>query len=90
MQQYDYVQDIDVSKSKPLANRKLTTTELIIAIIGSIIPLLFLPAVASLAVILLPVAGWLMGQYFKKWIGGYRRCLAPTQQVSEIIFIWVY
>lgn len=87
MQQYDYVQDIDMSKSKPLANRKLTTTELIIAIIGSIIPLLFLPAVASLAVILLPVAGWLMGQYFKKWIGGYTGdCLGATQQVSEIIF----
>lgn len=87
MQQYNYVQDIDVSKSKPLANRKLTTIEIPIAIAGSIIPLLFLPAVIGLALVPLPITGRLAGQYFKKWIGGYTGdCLGATQQVSEIIF----
>ena len=87
MQQYDYVQDTDVSKSKPLANRKLTVIELLIAIAGSLITLLLLPAHLWLALAPLPFGGWLAGKYFKKWIGGYTGdCLGATQQVSEIIF----
>jgi len=39
MQQLTYVQDIDLSKSKPLANERLTTVEIIIATIGAAIPL---------------------------------------------------
>ncbi len=87
MQQYEYVQDIDMSKSKPLANRKLTASELIIAVSGSLIPLLFLPGNIYLALVPLPLTAWLAGRYFKKWIGGYTGdCLGATQQVSEIIF----
>lgn len=41
MQQYAYVQDIDASKSKPLANRKLTAPELFIAAVGGMAPLFF-------------------------------------------------
>lgn len=39
MQQLSYVQDIDLSKSKPLANRKLTQKEIVIATLGAAIPL---------------------------------------------------
>ncbi len=39
MQQLPYVQDTDVSKSKPLADRKLNVKELIVLSVGAIIPL---------------------------------------------------
>lgn len=39
MQQLPYVQDIDTSKSKPLANRKLYPREILIATIGAAVPL---------------------------------------------------
>jgi adenosylcobinamide-GDP ribazoletransferase len=42
MQTYSYVQDIDLSKSKPLADRKLNFKEMIVLLIGTIIPLLLL------------------------------------------------
>ncbi len=42
MQQFIYVQDIDLSKSKPLADRVLTFKEMLILSIGAIIPLLLL------------------------------------------------
>ena len=42
MQQLSYVQDIDLSKSKPLADRVLFPREMFVLIIGSLIPLLLL------------------------------------------------
>lgn len=39
MQQLPYVQDIDASKSKPLADRVLTKTEMLVLILGVILPL---------------------------------------------------
>lgn len=39
MQQLPYVQDIDASKSKPLADRVLTNTEMTVLILGVILPL---------------------------------------------------
>jgi adenosylcobinamide-GDP ribazoletransferase len=42
MQQLTYVQDIDLSKSKPLANEQLSTWEIIIATLGAAIPLTLL------------------------------------------------
>lgn len=42
MQQLSYVQDIDLSKSKPLANQKLLTYEIIIVTLGAAIPLAIL------------------------------------------------
>ncbi|MCA6448544.1 MAG: adenosylcobinamide-GDP ribazoletransferase [Chitinophagaceae bacterium] len=39
MQQLSYVQDIDISKSKPLANQKLRTGEIIVVTLGAAIPL---------------------------------------------------
>ena len=87
MQQYEYVQDTDLSKSKPLANRKLTMPEIMVALTGGLVACAFLPTVYWLAfVLVLPAAG-LTGRYYKKWIGGYTGdCLGATQQLSEIIF----
>ncbi|MDD2794005.1 MAG: adenosylcobinamide-GDP ribazoletransferase [Sediminibacterium sp.] len=42
MQQLPYVQDIDSSKSKPLADRRLTKTELLVSVTGAVLPLLLL------------------------------------------------
>jgi adenosylcobinamide-GDP ribazoletransferase len=42
MQQLPYVQDIDTSKSKPLADRKLTITELLVLFLGAFIPMILL------------------------------------------------
>ncbi len=42
MQTHSYVQDIDISKSKPLADRKLNFKEMTVLLIGTIIPLLLL------------------------------------------------
>lgn len=87
MQQYEYVQDPDTSKSKPLADRKLTIKELVIAITGSLITFIFLPAIFLIALIPVLVVRWYAGRYFKKWIGGYTGdCLGATQQICEIAF----
>ncbi len=87
MQQYQYVQDIDTSKSKPLADRKLTFTELLIIMLGCLPPLLFLPVYFSLAILLMVVIRFFAGRYFLKWIDGYTGdCLGATQQVTELAF----
>ena len=87
MQQYAYVQDIDTSKSKPLADRKLTAAETFIAIIGTIIPFFVLPFVFLLALLPAIIIRWYAGRYYKKWIGGYTGdCLGATQQVCELGF----
>ena len=93
MQTLPYVQDIDSSKSKPLANRQLTLLELIIASIGIILPLLVLILKSNqqfeLTLVVIPVfiGALLLGKYWRKWIGGYTGdCLGATQQITELIF----
>lgn len=87
MQQYEYVQDLDTSKSKPLADRKLTGKEIIIAIIGTLMTFIFLPTIFLIAWIPVIVVRWYAGRYFKKWIGGYTGdCLGATQQICEVAF----
>lgn len=93
MQTLTYVQDIDSSKSKPLANRQLTLSELVIASVGIILPLLILIEESNLqfelAISLIPVlmGALFLGRYWKKWIGGYTGdCLGATQQITELIF----
>ena len=87
MQQYQYVQDIDTSKSKPLADRKLTDIELVILCLGCLPPLLFLPPFFLLAIVMMIVVRFFAGCYFYKWIGGYTGdCLGATQQVTELAF----
>jgi len=87
MQQYSYVADTDTSKSKPLADRKLTSLELVVAIIGAALPLCFLHYHFLLALLPVLVIRWYLGRYFYKWIGGYTGdCLGATQQLSELFF----
>ena len=87
MQQYSYVADIDTSKSKPLANRKLTPVEIVIAIAGAFLPFVFLKVIFLLAIIPSVLSGIYLGRFFNKWIGGYTGdCLGATQQVCEIFF----
>lgn len=87
IQTYSYVQDTDTSKSKPIANRKLTAAEIIIAVFGALLPLLLLKPLLWLALIPMFAVTWYLGLYFKKWIGGYTGdCLGATQQTCEMFF----
>jgi adenosylcobinamide-GDP ribazoletransferase len=83
----DYVQDIDVSKVKPIATKRPDPFDIQFAALAAILPLIFF--LSWRAVIILPVAvlgPWLAGRYFKKRIGGYTGdCLGATQQVTEIL-----
>lgn len=87
IQQYQYVTDHDVSKSKPLADRKLLPFEMVVAVIGGLTPLLFLHYKFHLALVLIIIARIYLGNYFHKWIGGYTGdCLGAIQQVCEVLF----
>jgi adenosylcobinamide-GDP ribazoletransferase len=87
MQTSDYVTDIDLSKVKPMATRKLKWSELIFAIVTAFIPFIFLSWHFLLAVIPVLYCAHEMRSYFKKWIGGYTGdCLGAIQQVTEIVF----
>ncbi|MDQ1857627.1 adenosylcobinamide-GDP ribazoletransferase [Chryseobacterium sp. WLY505] len=85
---HQYVTDIDVSKSKPLANKPLDKMALLVGFISVLIAfalvqdwyLIFAFALAYLGKIY-------MGWYFKKHIGGYTGdCLGSVQQVCEVLF----
>ncbi|MBN8719122.1 MAG: adenosylcobinamide-GDP ribazoletransferase [Sediminibacterium magnilacihabitans] len=87
MQSYSYVQDTDTSKSKPIASRKLTTLELLIAVSGALLPMLLLKPALWLVLLPMGIACWWAGRYFHKWIGGYTGdCLGATQQLTELVF----
>ncbi len=87
MQQYPYVTDPDLSKSKPSADRKLTFTEMSVAVTGVILPFVFLNRLFLLAVLPPVLTRIYLGWYFNKWIGGYAGdCAGATQQVCEIFF----
>lgn len=99
MQQLPYVQDIDASKSKPLADRVLNKKEGLILFMGLLIPFIFLYYYSSLhtksyavfyliwSIVPSIIVRYIAGNYFKKWIGGYTGdCLGATQQVCEIAF----
>jgi len=88
VQTHKYVQDIDQSKSKPLASQKLSWSEMIYSSLFMLVPLAIFQNVWILLV--LPttyLSKMYLGYYFKKHIGGYTGdCLGATQQVSEIVF----
>ncbi len=69
MQSYAYVQDTDTSKSKPIASRKLTTLELLIAVLGALLPMLLLKPVLWLALLPMCIACLLGGRSFNKLNG---------------------
>jgi adenosylcobinamide-GDP ribazoletransferase len=87
IQRYDYVFQDDKSKSKPLASQKLTVPELLFAFLIALVGFLFLPYYFLFTIIFMMAITFLLGNYFKKWIGGYTGdCLGTVQQVAEIIF----
>lgn len=97
IQQHEYVTSADGSKSKPLASKKLTPAALIVAVLFAVLPLLFLSWHYFLTIVPMLAGMFLMGQYFKKWIGGYTGdCLGAIQQVTEIVsylsvlILWKY
>ncbi|CAH0232256.1 adenosylcobinamide-GDP ribazoletransferase [Chryseobacterium sp. Bi04] len=85
---HQYVTDIDVSKSKPLANKPLDGIALLVGLISVLISFALIPDGRLILAFALAYAGKIcMGWYFKKHIGGYTGdCLGSVQQVSEVLF----
>jgi adenosylcobinamide-GDP ribazoletransferase len=83
-----YVTDIDVSKSKPLANKPLDGKSLIVSFISVLISFLLIPDWRLILAFALAYLGKIyMGWYFKKHLGGYTGdCLGTVQQVTEVLF----
>jgi adenosylcobinamide-GDP ribazoletransferase len=88
IQNYPYVFQEDVSKSKPLASAKLSVSEILFASMMMLIPMIFLPIPYLISIAPMIIAAFWLAQFFKKWIGGYTGdCLGAVQQVTEIIFL---
>ncbi|MCJ7935234.1 MAG: adenosylcobinamide-GDP ribazoletransferase [Chryseobacterium sp.] len=85
---HQYVTDIDVSKSKPLANKPLDGAALLVGLTGVLISFALIPDWRLIFAFALAYLGKIcMGWYFKKHIGGYTGdCLGSVQQVSEVLF----
>jgi adenosylcobinamide-GDP ribazoletransferase len=97
IQQYEYVTDDEVSKSKPLSTRKLSVMEFFLATTFALLPFVLLPLIFLFVIIPAVIGRFYLAAYFKKWIGGYTGdCLGAVQQVTEIIIylsalvIWKY
>jgi len=83
-----YVTDIDVSKSKPLANKALDGKSLAIGFIAVLLVFSLIPDWRLIFALLFAYIGKIyLGWYFKKHIGGYTGdCLGTVQQVCEVLF----
>lgn len=86
---HEYVQDLDKSKSKPIASLRLSPLEMAYSSVFVWIPmLLFIPnwfLLIALPIAYLPKI--YLGYFFQKNIGGYTGdCLGATQQISEVVF----
>lgn len=94
---FEYVTDLDASKSKPVTSRKPSGVTIFIACLFAGIPFIFLSWHFALAIIPVLWIAYRLARYFKKWIGGYTGdCLGAIQQVSELTFylgvliVWRY
>lgn len=85
---HKYVTDIDVSKSKPLANKPLDGMSLLVGFISVLLSFVLIPDWRLILAFVLAYLGKIcMGWYFKKHIGGYTGdCLGSVQQVCEVLF----
>jgi len=84
---HQYVTDIDISKSKPLANKPLDGKSLLISFLAVLIAFSLLPDWKLIFALALAYVGKVyLGWYFKKHIGGYTGdCLGTVQQVCEVV-----
>lgn len=84
---HDYVRDIDSSKIKP-TTKQMSLKSLVISAFFGILPLAFFYNTSVfLCIIPLLITYFLLGRFFKKWIGGQTGdCAGALQQVSEIVF----
>ena len=88
---YEYVQDIDKSKAKPMTNTLLSSQDKHSTFIISALPILLLMFTALIPT-LIAVAGSAIGvkvfaEYSRKRIGGYTGdVLGASQQLSEVVF----
>lgn len=83
-----YVRDTDDSKSKPMANQKLSYSSLLFSLILAIVPyILFDNWLFIIAFFVSYISKMYLTMYFKKHIGGYTGdCLGTIQQVCEVLF----
>ncbi|MHC5201499.1 adenosylcobinamide-GDP ribazoletransferase [Myroides sp. LJL119] len=84
---HSYVTDIDQSKSKPIASKALPTKTLLVGLVFTLLPFLFLANPIYLLVLVFAYLGKVyLGWYFNKHIGGYTGdCLGTVQQVTEVM-----
>jgi len=91
IESYDYVQDIDTSKVKPVTNAKLSSQDKHATFIIAALPVLIL-AFATLiptlvALLISIIAAALFANYAEKRLGGYTGdILGAIQQLSEVAF----
>jgi len=87
---YDYVQDIDVSKVKPITDKRLSLEALLFTVVLGLLPIAYLllkNLSALYAVLFAALAGLLFIRYSVRRIGGYTGdVLGGVQQISEVIF----
>lgn len=85
---HEYVQDIDKSKSKPLASKRLPWANVLIGFGTILIPFVIYQQWLLLMAIPISYLGKIyLTYYFKKHIGGYTGDgLGAIQQVSEVIY----
>lgn len=87
---WEYVQDTDKSKSKPIASARLSIIPRFFMLLFGVLPLLLFMDMALFAFIAAFTAylsKWILGPWFVKHIGGYTGdALGTAQQVSEVIF----
>ena len=88
---FDYVQDIDKSKVKPITESKLAPFDTLISILITAFPLVILacllPVITTLASLLCIATGLAFMGYSRHRIGGYTGdVLGATQQLAEVAF----
>lgn len=85
---HQYVTDIDVSKSKPIATKALPIFSLFVGFIAVILPFYIFQEWKYLPIIAFAYSGKVyLGWYFNKHIGGYTGdCLGSVQQVTEVLW----
>ena len=88
---FDYVQDIDSSKIKPITEQNLSTNDTLFSIATTGLPIILLASMAPMgtlfACLLSSVTALCFMAYSRHRIGGYTGdVLGATQQLSEITF----